>query len=121
MITYKYLDEIKEIFPLIFKNKKIQQVDLDDMAIDYQDSIGDRLDRYLSLLKSNTELLSRAKIENDELAMEVALLRIRTHAMSLSSFFDAIAEDATLLIKADGWPDIPENYQLPEYYNDSIK
>lgn len=121
MITYEYLDEIKEIFPLILKQKKIQKVDIDDMAIDYRDSIGDRLDRYLSLLKINTVLLSQAKIENDELAMEVALLRIRTNAMSLSGFFDAIAEDATLLIKADDWPDIPENYQLPEHYNDTIK
>lgn len=87
------------------------------MAIDYQDSIVVRFDRQLSLLKENTELLTQAKKENDELAMEVALLRIRTHAMSLFGFFDAIAEDATLLTKMDGWPDIPENYQVPEHYN----
>jgi len=117
MINYEFLNEIKGLFPLILKRKASQSIDTDDMAIDYQDSIVDRLDRQLFLLKENTELLAQAKKENDELVMEVALLRIRTHSMSLSGFFDAIAEDVTLLIKADGWPDIPENYQVPEHYN----
>lgn len=117
MITYEFLDEIKELFPLILKQKTTQPIVTDDMAIDYQDSIVDSFGRQLFLLKENTELLAQAKKGNDELAMEVALLRIRTHAMSLSGFFDAIAEDATLLIRTDGWPGIPENYQVPEHYN----
>lgn len=117
MITYEFLNEIKDLFPLILKQKSAQLVDTDDMAINYKGSIIDRLDRQLFLLKENTELLSQARKENDELAMQAALLRIRSHSMSLSSFFDAIAEDATLLIKADGWPDIPENYQVPRHYN----
>lgn len=116
MITYEFLDEIKELFPLILKQKATQPIVTDDMAIDYQDSIVDRLGRQLFLLKENTELLAQAQKGNDELTAEVALLRIRTHAMNLSGFFDAIAEDATLLIKTNSWPDIPDNYQVPEHY-----
>lgn len=117
MITYAFLDEIKEKFPLILSRKLINSVDIDDMAIDYNASLEDELNKQLMLLKDKTNLFSEACECGDEIAVKSFLLEMRTHAMSLSGFFDAIAEDATLLIKADGWPDIPEDYQLPDHYN----
>lgn len=117
MITYAFLDEIKKNFPLILSQKLTGPVDIDDMAVDYNASLESQLIKQLTLLQSKTSLFSEACRCNDEVTMKAFLLEIRTHAMSLSSFFDAIAEDATLLIRIDGWPDIPENYQVPEHYN----
>lgn len=36
--------------------------------------------------------------------------------MTLSSFFEAIAEDSEVLLKMNSWPEIPEGYQLPAHY-----
>ncbi len=116
-----FLDEMKENFLSILHQKSTKSVEIDDMAIDYRHSLEYKLGKQLSLLEDKVNLLSEAKKNADEIAMKAILFEIRIHAMSLSSFFDAIAEDATLLIKTDGWPDIPENYQLPEHYNYSIK
>lgn len=49
--------------------------------------------------------------------MNAFLFEIRIHAMSLSRFFDAITEGATLLLRTGEWPEIPENYQPPERYS----
>lgn len=117
MITYAFLDEIKNAFPLLLSQKLTRPVDTDDMSVNYNTSLENQLIKQLTFLQSKTNLFSESCRCNDEVTMKACLLEIRTHAMSLSGFFDAIAEDATLLIRADGWPDIPENYQVPEHYN----
>lgn len=61
-------------------------------------------------------LLSRAKSVNDELAMQSALLRLRSYTMGLSSLFDAIADDAETILKTGRWPERPEGYELPDCY-----
>ncbi|MGV3347103.1 hypothetical protein ACGVWS_15760 [Enterobacteriaceae bacterium LUAb1] len=116
MITYAFLDEIEKNFPLILNGKSTSPADIDEMAVDYSVPLENQLIRQLSLLESKTNLFLEAYKCNDEVTMKAALLEMRTHSMSLSGFFDAIAEDATLLIKTNGWPDIPENYRVPEHY-----
>lgn len=110
------LDDMKQNFISLFNEKSTESVDYDDLCIDYKDLLDIRLEKYLGLLKSQIVILSQARKKSDELAIQSALLILRTHAMSLTSFFDAITEDAESLLRIGEWPDIPEDYKIPECY-----
>jgi hypothetical protein len=118
MTTYSFLDEMKGNFLEILNRKSPLPIDIDDLAINYSESLESSLARYLTLLRSKTELLAQAQKNDDELAMQSALLRLRTHAMSLSSFFEAIVEDTETVLRTGEWAEIPENYNIPEHYKD---
>ncbi|QTL92766.1 hypothetical protein [Aeromonas jandaei] len=102
-------DSIKENFLYILGEKSHNSVDKNDLFIDYGDVLDDRFVKYLCLLQEQVNLLSIAKEKHDDLAMQSALFRIRTHAMSLSSFFDAIVEDSEIILRLETWPEIPED------------
>lgn len=91
---------------LFIKDKK----DLDDLF--YKDIIK---------LSDAAKLLKCAKAANDEITVQAALVYIRAYAMRLSGFFEDFKDDADILLKASSWPDMPENYQVPEHYNYSHK
>ncbi|CQJ62516.1 hypothetical protein [Yersinia rohdei] len=118
MTMYSYLDEMKGNFLEILNKKSALPVDTDDLAINYNVSLESSLIKYLALLQSKTELLSQAKRSGDEIAIQSALLRLRSHAMSLSSFFDHIVEDIEVILRTGEWLDIPEDYVIPEPYLD---
>ena len=40
----------------------------------------------------------------------------RTRAMELTSFFDAIVDDAEKIFLAGDWPKIPDIYSVPKEY-----
>ncbi|MQL49185.1 hypothetical protein GEA64_14985 [Photorhabdus khanii] len=117
MTNYSFLDEMKENFLGILNQKSAYSVDIDDLSVDYNVLLESKLVRHLELLQSKTVLLAQAKIHNDELAIRAAILEIRIHAMSLSSFFDAITEDVEVLLRTGKWSEIPEDYHIPECYN----
>lgn len=117
MKNFIFLDEMKENLLSILHQRSTKSVDIGDMAIDYQQSLEDKLVKQLSLLEAKAEFFAEAKKNDDEIAMKAFLFEIRIHAMSLSSFFDAITEDTTLLLRTGEWPEIPENYQPPERYS----
>lgn len=48
-------------------------------------------------------------VEGDDLALKTALLMVRAHAMSLSSFFDAIVEDSEFLLRNGTWMEFPDS------------
>jgi hypothetical protein len=110
-------DSIKDSFIYILGEKSPNPVDKSDLFIDYGAALDDRFAQYLYLLQEQVDLLNVAKEKNDELAMQSALLRLRTNAMSLSSFFDAIVEDSEIILRLETWPEIPEGYKFPENYN----
>ncbi|WP_197083081.1 hypothetical protein [Chromobacterium sp. LK11] len=116
MATYSFLDEMKIDFLEIINEKSSSAVDVDDLSIDYRASLENLLLKYMALCQSRAALLSRAKSVNDELAMQSALLRLRSYAMGLSSLFDAIADDAEAILKMGEWPELPEGYVLPDCY-----
>ncbi|MEI7377458.1 MULTISPECIES: hypothetical protein [Dickeya] len=110
-------ESIKGSFISILEEKPSSPVDKNELFIDYSAALDDRFEKYLDLLRAQEMLLTLAKNRGDEFAMQSALLRLRTHAMSLSSFFNAIVEDAEIILRLETWPELPEGYKLPEYYN----
>ncbi|PTU64820.1 hypothetical protein DB032_07755 [Chromobacterium sp. Panama] len=114
MATYSFLDEMKSDFLEIINEKSSSAID--DLSIDYGASLENLLLKYMALCQSRAALLSGAKSVNDELAMQSALLRLRSYAMGLSSLFDAIADDAETILKTGEWPELPEGYELPDCY-----
>lgn len=69
------------------------------------------------MLESDANLLSQAYESDDELAIQAALMFIRYRAMGLSSFFDAIVEDAEKTLLTGNWPKIPDDYSVPKKCN----
>ncbi|MCE0829019.1 hypothetical protein LVQ78_23845 [Buttiauxella sp. A2-C2_NF] len=118
MTTNSFLDEMKKNFLYILSQKSSTSVDIDDLSINYNDLLDCSLTKYLTLLQSKAELLALAKKNNDEIAMQSALLKLRAHAMSLSSFFDAIGEDVEKILRTGKWAEIPKDYKVPAHYND---
>ncbi|MGP2518171.1 hypothetical protein [Yersinia sp. 2545 StPb PI] len=118
MISNSLFDSMKEDFISILENKSSSPIDKDDLFIEYNTVLDKKFEKYLDLLQTQGKLLALAKSKDDELAMQSALLRLRTYAMSLSGFFDAIVEDTEIILRLDTWPEIPEGYKLPEYYSD---
>jgi hypothetical protein len=103
-----FLNDMKDDFIIILDKKSASPIDKDHLSIDYEADLDEQMEKYLRLLREQEKLLSQAKSKGDEPAMLSALLRLRTHAMSLSSFFDAIAEDTEIILRLDTWPEIPE-------------
>ncbi|WP_225084879.1 hypothetical protein [Pectobacterium colocasium] len=121
MINDLFFEIMKNNFISVLKKKSTSAIEMDDLSIDYNGQLNEQFLKQLTLLKVHTDLLNKASAENDELAMQSALLKLRSHAMTLSSFFESIAEDSEMLLKIDSWPAIPEGYQLPDHYDLSVK
>lgn len=117
MINAKDFEELKDIYLELSEVIGKVPIDQSDLLIDYSDKQDALLERDFECLKDAKELLKKTRLENDKIATQAALVYIRVYAMRLSSFFEAFKDDADSLLKASKWPDIPENYQLPEYYN----
>lgn len=99
------LDDLRGLFEGIAK-AKIGNFDNDKLSIDYDCNLNEAFDKYAGLLCHSIKTLDSGKA--DDLIAQSALMMIRTHAISLSSFFDAIADDAELFIKSGRWAEIPE-------------
>ncbi|TCV91092.1 hypothetical protein [Biostraticola tofi] len=119
MNNFLFFDEMKDIFLDLLSHKSDLPIDIDDLSINYNRSLEELLIKQLTLLHLKTKLLALAKNNDDELAMQSALLRLRTHAMSLSSFFDNIVEDTEVILRTGTWPEFPEDYKIPNHYNES--
>lgn len=104
-----FLNNMKDDFINILEERFESSVDKKNLSIDYEADLDEQMAKYIRLLREQERLLSLAKSNGNELEMLAALLRLRTHAMSLSSFFDAIVEDAEVILRLDTWPAIPEN------------
>lgn len=89
----------------------------DELLIDEESDVDDIFYQYLHKLNDSAALLKNAKSAGDELAVQAALVYIRVYSLRLSCFFEDIKDDTDTLLKVSVWPDIPENYQVPEHYN----
>lgn len=89
-----------------------------EWRIDYNSSLGDRLERYLGQLFLSVEVHRLATHENDHLAAYLALKDVGTHARSISELFGDIKADAhkvSIFDERFAWPDIPDDYRFPEH------
>lgn len=84
------------------------------LAINYQNNLDDRLVNRLELIYGLIEKLESAYKRSNELEIQGALLRIRSHAMSASSLFSSIADDIETLLQSGEWQGFPEDYRFPE-------
>ncbi|MGP3591265.1 hypothetical protein [Vagococcus sp. WN89Y] len=103
-----FLNDIKSCFDAILDEKCAIPINKNDLSIDYESDLNAQMENYLRLLSEQVTLLSQANGKRNELAMVSALLRLRTHAMNLSTFFDAIVEDAEVILRLDTLPEISE-------------
>lgn len=89
----------------------------DGLLIDEKTDIDEIFYHYLHKLNDSVVLLKNAKSAGDELTVQAALIYIRVYSLRLSGFFEDIKDDTDALLRLSVWPDIPENYQVPEHYN----
>ncbi|NIE72422.1 MULTISPECIES: hypothetical protein [unclassified Pantoea] len=114
-------DELKDIYLQLLEAMPNQPINENDLLIDYSAQQCASFHRGLELLGNAKAFLEKARVNDDKIAMQVALVYIRVHSMNLSSFFDAFKEDADALLKSSDWPDIPEDYEIPSHYNYPVK
>ncbi|MDR6741645.1 hypothetical protein J2X56_003669 [Herbaspirillum sp. 1173] len=89
-----------------------------EWCIDYNSSLGDRLERYLDQLLLSVEVHRIATHKNDQLAAYQALKDVGAHARSISELFGDIKADAhkvSIFDERFAWPDIPDDYRFPEH------
>ncbi|MGE4879692.1 hypothetical protein [Yersinia enterocolitica] len=121
MIKEINFDELKNIYLQLSKMMPKKPIDESDLLIDYKAQQCTSFHRGLELLGNAKELLEQAKLNDDKVTIQAALVYIRVYSMNLSGFFDAFKEDADALLRASDWPNIPEDYKIPEHYNSPIK
>lgn len=104
------MKKLKHDLVNIFPNKKGQSdLNILDVAENYERYVGD--------FKLAVELLRKTVEEDDKIAMQCALTRVRIASLNLSNSYQDIIDDVVLINKSDLWPVIPEGYQIPECYN----
>ncbi len=89
-----------------------------EWRIDYNSSLGDRLERYLDQLFLSVEVHRIATHKSEHLAAYQALKDAGTHARSISGLFGDIKADVHKVCIFDerfAWPDIPDDYRFPEH------
>jgi len=106
-LKVKYIQILHDVFPNAEK----------ELSFDYNADLGQRFESGMTKLQDAIILLKKARDADDKTATLTALVYIRVYAMNLSNFFEDFKDDADLLRSSSIWPDIPENYKLPEHYN----
>ncbi|OLU13289.1 hypothetical protein BVH01_23390 [Pseudomonas sp. PA1(2017)] len=102
MNEFSSLEDLKRLFKEIAK-AKMGNFDCRELSIDYECDLNEAFNRYAGLLCQSIKMLDAGGA--DDSVIQLALMTLRTHAMSLSSFFDAIADDAEFLITAENGTD----------------
>ncbi|MCA6221228.1 hypothetical protein [Photorhabdus antumapuensis] len=110
-------EELKTSYLKLFSEQSNAKVDLDGLSVNYGKDIDVSYIEYLQRLFDSQKLLDSAISTGDRLAVQAALLRIRVHSMTLSSFFEAFTNDADELLNIVDEPKIPEDYKIPDHYN----
>ncbi|WP_350307657.1 MULTISPECIES: hypothetical protein [Photorhabdus] len=72
---------------------------------------------YIYDLEQATMLLNKTIEDNDQIAIQCALTRIRIASLNLSNLYEDIIDDVVLINNQDSWPEIPEDYKIPEHYD----
>jgi hypothetical protein len=108
-------ESIKDSYVQIIKDLSAE-ID-GELSINVDTDLDQKYNTYITKLQDAVSLLKKARDADDEIAIQAALVYIKVYTMRLSNFFEDFKNDALLLSKSTGWPEIPDNYQVPEQYN----
>ncbi|MDF7667822.1 hypothetical protein PT273_08220 [Orbaceae bacterium ESL0727] len=109
----KILDRLKCDLINILPNKE-KQIDLNIF------DLIETHEKYINEFKQAILLLDKTIENNDEIAIQCALTRVRLAALNLSNDYQDIIDDVILVNQDKSWKSIPEDYKLPEIYNDYL-
>lgn len=118
MIDIKELDEFKDAYLDLLKTKKNN---VDDIYLSYKKSISNSIENYFNNLTLTFDLFFKAKENNDELAVQAALLRISTFLSGINGVLEQTREDVDRFIKIPDVAEFPDDYKIPEHYHYPIK
>lgn len=121
MIDISMLDKFKDAYLELLKQKSSEELDADDLYLSEDNSIVESIQRDIKNLNLTIKLFFNAKENNDELAIQAALLRISTFLSGISGVFYQTGEDIDRFTLLSNIEDFPENYKIPEHYNYPIK
>lgn len=107
---FSEIDEVRKLFAEIVR-EKLPEVELEALKVSCHEDLSLLLAKGMGQLTKNIRRL--ASSGGDALVTQSTLIHLRAHAMSLSSFFENIAEDVEYLLLEPEWPDIPEEYIAP--------
>lgn len=110
------LNHIKEVLSDVAKCCHIRE---DELSIDYSLNLDEELHSEIEKLAKISLVLRKALEEKDMVAVQAALIMSRIYSMNLRNFFNDIYDDIEMIGWTDryDWPEIPEGYQIPEYYS----
>ncbi|WP_387467498.1 hypothetical protein ACSLVK_19040 [Photorhabdus tasmaniensis] len=77
----------------------------------------EKYEEYIYDFEQATALLNRTIEENDPIAIQCALTRVRIASLNLSNLYGDLIDDVVLINSQDSWPKIPEDYKIPDHYN----
>lgn len=97
------------------------EIPIDNLYLADAHSLVDSIQRDVKNLNLSFELFTKAKNNNDKLAMRASLLHIRGFMMGLSDIFYQTSEVIELFFKYSGDISFPDDYKVPEHYNYPIK
>lgn len=84
---------------------------------DYKRNWQDDFLRDLRGLQEAMRLFEEAISQGDMVTARCAILDADLRSDSLASDFKRMANDFTTMRRTSGWPEIPEDYKIPEHYN----
>lgn len=117
MIKIPFFESLKNTYIQVIQVISMRSLDRDDLMIDYDSNLDSFFLSDMERLSAATELLRKAKELDDKITMQAALVYIRSSSVRLSGFFENITDDTDFFLKKNDWPDIPDDYQVPENYN----
>lgn len=107
------LDKLKCDLISIFPDKEKQSVlNIFDLIKTHE--------KYINDFKRAVLLLDKTIEDNDSIATQCALTRVRIAALNLSNNYQDIVDDIILVNQDQSWTSIPQDYKLPEVYNDYL-
>jgi hypothetical protein len=115
------LDEFKDAYLELLKQKAGKEFDADNLYLEKDYSVVESIQSGIKNLNLTIELFFNAKENNDELAMQAALLRISTFLSGIYGVFYQTAEDIDEFFKLPNSMSFPESYKVPDHYNYPIK
>ncbi len=87
------------------------------VELNMNSDIIEKYKEYIYDLEQATMLLNKTIEDNDQIAIQCALTRIRIASLNLSNLYEDIIDDVVLINNQDSWPEIPEDYKIPEHYD----
>ncbi|MGJ0481059.1 hypothetical protein [Pantoea agglomerans] len=117
MININLLDDFSCEFLNLMKNIGGDKFQNEKFYLAEGYSIADSIQRDINNINISIELFIKARNNNDELAMQAALLHIRTFMMGVYGVFYQTVEDIDHFLETPKEINFPADYKIPEHYN----